>query len=144
MSISVIETNATNILSNIVTVSNSVSNNKVNINFSSNSYGSFGNIINNTSLATLTNSSSVNVSDYGYDSHFYYEDSNNGEITGINIEISIDDSNWDTYTTVYPSNNYDNSKRVYSGKLNLNGISSLRIRNLSTITLTNIYSYIIS
>ena len=144
MSINISETNSNSIINNLNIITNSINNSNLNIIINRNYIGTFSNIINNSSLNTLSLSNTLIVSNYGPNTQFYYEDSNNGETSGLTIEVSIDEINWETYITFFPIDNYNSSKRVYSTTLNLNGIISIRIRNLSTNTLSGIYCYILS
>jgi hypothetical protein len=145
MSINLIESNSTNILSELNTISNSIVNNNLNITFKKNPKGSYGNILNNSSLLSGTTSSEVSISGYGNKAIIYYEDSTISSYDTLTLEVSIDGTNWDNaylnnWVNFSPITNYYTNKRVYTAEINLIGITKLRLTNNSTTdTYSNIY-----
>ena len=147
MSINITDTNSSTILTELNTISDSITNNNLNINIKKNPKGSYGNILNDITLSNGATTSEVSLLGYGNKARIYYEDTATSSYDTVSLEVSIDGTNWDnsylnnyvTFTPTYNSSYYA-LKRVYSAEINLIGITKLRIVNNSTsIPNSNIY-----
>ena len=147
MSINITDTNSSTILTELNTISDSITNNNLNINIKKNPKGSYGNILNDITLSNGATTSEVSLLGYGNKARIYYEDTATSSYDTVSLEVSIDGTNWDnsylnSWINFSPNNNtsYYTSKRVYSAEINLIGITKLRLTNNSTsIPNSNIY-----
>jgi len=95
-----------------------------------NNAGSFGNIINNASLTAGSFSSSVDVSNMNK-AYILYEDSSVASMDPVDIQISCDNTNFYQVLNFQPFAGFGALIRESTAYLDLNGITHLRIRNVS-------------
>lgn len=96
----------------------------------SNNVGSFGNIINNASLTASSVSSSVDVSNINK-GYLLYEDSSIALFDPVEIEISVDNTNFYLLQDYTPVQRSGGLVRESTINIDLNGITHLRIKNPS-------------
>ena len=130
---------------NVSTLSSTVTAGKVQVEFSTTDKGSRGNIENNATISSTGLSSlSPSIVGFGKDAHLYYEDTLTGNFDGIAIEISLDGTNYSLYDIIYPTDNYNSSKREASVAVNCSGADNIRIRNLASVNATGVVCSIVA
>jgi hypothetical protein len=100
--------------------------------------GSYANIINNVSLTTGASSSSLFINNiYLNNSVIVYEDTTTTSSSGIAIQISQDDTVWQTLASMFPIV-AQTGKRTASLILSLKAFKYIRILNIATTTYNNV------
>ena len=100
--------------------------------------GTFGNILNGTSLTTLTASNGLNINKlYLNESVMVYEDTNTTNTGGIVVQVSQDDLTYYTLATLFPVISQA-GKRATSSKLLLKPFNYIRILNNSGATYNSV------
>lgn len=100
--------------------------------------GSFGNIVNGTTLTTLTASSGFFINKtYLNESVIVYEDTNTALTGGIVVQVSQDDTTYYSLATLFPVTSQA-GKRATSSKLLLKPFNYIRILNNSASTYSNV------
>lgn len=115
-----------------------VSSNKVQVEVATSNKGSRLNVASNETITTLAVSSlAPSVSGFGPNAHLYYEDSTTASTDGIAVEVSINGTDYEHHMDLFPSLNFNGSKRVVSSVVNCSGVLNLRIRNLASVSVSN-------
>jgi hypothetical protein len=100
--------------------------------------GTFGNILNGTSLTTLTASNGLYINKtYLNESVIVYEDTNTTNTGGIVVQVSQDDITYYTLATLFPVTSQA-GKRATSSKLLLKPFNYIRILNNSGATYNSV------
>ncbi len=100
--------------------------------------GSYGNIANNITLTSVTAGTALNINNsYMNESVLVYEDTSTTLTTSILVQVSNDNTNWQTLTALYPVVG-ESTKRFSSSKLCLKAFKYIRLYNNGVASYTNI------
>jgi adenosylcobinamide amidohydrolase len=106
--------------------------------------GSHNNISNNVTINFGNNSSVVDISDIRH-GNLFYEDSSTSSFGAVDIEVSVDGTNYVKYADLNPFEENSSGVRTASSTgMNLEGLTNIRLKNSSVAdNYTNVKAFIV-
>jgi hypothetical protein len=107
------------------------------VSVSSENFGTHNNLANNITLNAGATTSSLNISEIAF-GNLFYEDSTTSSTEGLEIEVSVDNTNWYSWGVILPYTSGAVRKENVPNA-SAHGIRYIRLKNLSsTVNYTNV------